>query len=181
MGQRAILAVSSLRSRAGALASTQLRGAAGEGYSAGALGKLEDVVRGSASSQRSVERMRKSWSGTVPSHSRSTPSLLRRRHRARQHAWTPHRRRMARARRVRPSQCSAPVRCDEPIRTRTFARLLAAQGHVERALSIYAYLIEQQLADVALLDEVAVLRAGQAGQADGRSESSAVQGAEGSP
>ncbi|MFT3927758.1 MAG: hypothetical protein QM778_34845 [Myxococcales bacterium] len=56
-------------------------------------------------------------------------------------------------------EATKAVSCQEPIRTRTFARLLAAQGHLERALSIYAYLIEQQPSDAGLMDEAAALRA----------------------
>src|SRR5687768_13660894 len=52
-----LLAVSSLRSRARTLASSQLRGAAEE-LLKGALGKLEEHVRGPAGRVRSSERMR---------------------------------------------------------------------------------------------------------------------------
>jgi hypothetical protein len=53
----------------------------------------------------------------------------------------------------------AAVVCDEPIRTRSMAKLLAAQGHLERALSIYAYLLAQDGGNPTLHAEVAALRA----------------------
>jgi len=49
--------------------------------------------------------------------------------------------------------------CQEPIRTRTMARLLAGQGHPERALSIYDYLLARPGADESLRAEADALRA----------------------
>lgn len=49
--------------------------------------------------------------------------------------------------------------CKEPIRTRTMAKLLATQGHRERALSIYDHLIHKGQADEALRAEADALRA----------------------
>jgi hypothetical protein len=49
-------------------------------------------------------------------------------------------------------------RCDEPIRTRSMARLLAAQGYPERALTIYAYLLAKDGTDPTLHAEAAALR-----------------------
>jgi hypothetical protein len=46
----------------------------------------------------------------------------------------------------------------EPIRTRTMARLLAAQGHKGRALSIYDELIAADASDATLIQEAASLR-----------------------
>ena len=46
----------------------------------------------------------------------------------------------------------------EPIRTRTMARLLAAQGHKSRALSIYDELIAADASDATLVAEAASLR-----------------------
>jgi hypothetical protein len=54
-----------------------------------------------------------------------------------------------------------PVTCDEPIRTRTMARLLAAQGHKQRALSIYNVLLASDH-DPELRAEAERLRAQQA-------------------
>jgi hypothetical protein len=51
----------------------------------------------------------------------------------------------------------API-CDEPIRTRTMARLLAGQGHQARALSIYDYLLARADADEGLRAEAELLR-----------------------
>ena len=48
--------------------------------------------------------------------------------------------------------------CDEPIRTRSMARLLATQGYPERALTIYAYLLAKDGTDPALHAEAAALR-----------------------
>jgi hypothetical protein len=47
----------------------------------------------------------------------------------------------------------------EPIRTRTMARLLAAQGYRQRALAIYEELLAQAGADDGLRQEAAALRA----------------------
>lgn len=47
----------------------------------------------------------------------------------------------------------------EPIRTRTMARLLAAQGYRQRALAIYEELLSQPGADAALRAEAEALRA----------------------
>jgi hypothetical protein len=57
---------------------------------------------------------------------------------------------------------AAPPVCDEPIRTRSMAKLLAAQGHAQRALAIYAYLLAQNGNDPALQAEAAALRESQA-------------------
>jgi hypothetical protein len=59
----------------------------------------------------------------------------------------------------------APPMCDEPIRTRSMAKLLAAQGHADRALAIYTYLLARDGDDPALQAEVASLRASQRGAA----------------
>lgn len=48
--------------------------------------------------------------------------------------------------------------CNEPIRTRTMARLLASQGHRERALSIYEYLLSRGSNDESLRAEADALR-----------------------
>jgi hypothetical protein len=58
-----------------------------------------------------------------------------------------------------PATAEPAVVCDEPIRTRSMAKLLAAQGHLERALSIYAYLLAQDGSNPTLHAEVAALRA----------------------
>ena len=50
------------------------------------------------------------------------------------------------------------VFCDEPIRTRSMARLLASQGHHRRALSIYEVLLAANTADATLQAEAAALR-----------------------
>lgn len=55
------------------------------------------------------------------------------------------------------SSASASV-CDEPIRTRSMAKLLAAQGHPERALAIYGYLLARDGNDPVLQAEAAALR-----------------------
>jgi hypothetical protein len=47
-----------------------------------------------------------------------------------------------------------------PIRTRTLARLLAAQGYTARALAVYDALLVENPADTALADEAASLRVG---------------------
>lgn len=52
----------------------------------------------------------------------------------------------------------SPAPCDEPIRTRTMAKLLALQGHRQRALSIYDYLLAQGSADQGLRAEAERLR-----------------------
>lgn len=49
---------------------------------------------------------------------------------------------------------------EEPIRTHSMARLLAVQGHRERALSIYEELLAKNSADAALGREAAALRDG---------------------
>jgi hypothetical protein len=54
------------------------------------------------------------------------------------------------------AQASVP---NEPIRTRTMARLLAAQGYRARALAIYEELIQRNPSDRELADEAAPLRA----------------------
>ncbi len=50
---------------------------------------------------------------------------------------------------------------EEPIRTRSMARLLAAQGHRERALAIYEELLGQNSEDPGLRDEAAAMRRGE--------------------
>jgi hypothetical protein len=50
---------------------------------------------------------------------------------------------------------------EEPIRTRSMAQLLAAQGHAERALAIYEELLAQNSDDAVLLREAAALRRGE--------------------
>ncbi|MEY4512796.1 MAG: hypothetical protein RLZZ450_4918 [Pseudomonadota bacterium] len=50
--------------------------------------------------------------------------------------------------------------CKEPIRTRTMAKLLATQGHRERALSIYDHLLQKAVGDDSLRAEADALRAG---------------------
>jgi hypothetical protein len=57
-----------------------------------------------------------------------------------------------------PAPPDEPVTCDEPIRTRSMARLLASQGHHQRALSIYAVLLRANGSDAALQAEAAALR-----------------------
>jgi hypothetical protein len=49
--------------------------------------------------------------------------------------------------------------CDEPIRTRSMARLLASQGQHERALAIYEALAAADAADATLLAELEAVRA----------------------
>lgn len=56
---------------------------------------------------------------------------------------------------------ATPVVCDEPIRTRSMAKLLAAQGHADRALAIYAYLLAQDAGNAMLQAEAAALREAQ--------------------
>jgi hypothetical protein len=51
---------------------------------------------------------------------------------------------------------------EEPIRTVSMARLLASQGHRERALAIYEELIAQNSEDASLQEEARVLRSGEA-------------------
>jgi hypothetical protein len=156
MGQRALVAVSSLRARAGTLAAAQFRGAAGE-LLADALDKLEGRLRRPASALRSSERMREvlerdralAFAGhaaamAIPPASSSAQSITGPAPVATREDSTP--------------RAPRDVVCHEPIRTRTFARLLAAQGHLERALSIYDYLIHQHPGDAVLRDEVATLR-----------------------
>jgi len=53
---------------------------------------------------------------------------------------------------------------EEPIRTRSMAQLLAAQGHRERALAIYEELIAQDSTDRTLEREAAALRRGEPAQ-----------------
>ena len=54
--------------------------------------------------------------------------------------------------------------CDEPIRTRTMAQLLAAQGHPDRALSIYRYLLASNPGNASLQPEITALEAAVAQQ-----------------
>jgi hypothetical protein len=53
------------------------------------------------------------------------------------------------------------VQCDEPIRTRSMAKLLAAQGHPDRALAILRYLLARSPDDAALQAEISALQAAQ--------------------
>jgi hypothetical protein len=48
--------------------------------------------------------------------------------------------------------------CDEPIRTRSMARLLASQGQHDRALAIYEALVAANGGDTALLAELEAVR-----------------------
>jgi hypothetical protein len=61
-----------------------------------------------------------------------------------------------------PPESTAPdavaLACDEPIRTRSMAKLLAAQGYPHRALVIYRYLLAQGEDDAALRAEIAALQ-----------------------
>jgi hypothetical protein len=57
-----------------------------------------------------------------------------------------------------PSNTPVVPECDEPIRTRSMARLLASQGYPERALAIYAYLLAKDATDPTLEAEAAALR-----------------------
>jgi hypothetical protein len=52
----------------------------------------------------------------------------------------------------------AAVVCNEPIRTRSMAKLLASQGYAERALTIYAFLIARDGSDTSLETEAAAVR-----------------------
>lgn len=157
VGQRAVHAVAALRYRAGALASAKLSEAA-EDLVAGALGRLEARLRRSAGPMRSLERVREilerdralTFAGP-PAAARAQPA----------HAEPVDAAPVTTAR-AGGDDAPAPVLCEEPIRTRTMARLLAAQGHVERALSIYAHLLRQSPGDSALLEEAAAARAIQA-------------------
>jgi hypothetical protein len=61
----------------------------------------------------------------------------------------------------RPANAAAETSAEtSPIRTRTLARLLAAQGYTARALAVYDALLAENPADTALADEAASLRAG---------------------
>jgi hypothetical protein len=63
---------------------------------------------------------------------------------------------------AKPAASSPPaVVCNEPIRTRSMAKLLASQGYAERALTIYAYLIAQNGSDPSLQAEAAAVREAQ--------------------
>ncbi|MDB4991490.1 MAG: hypothetical protein JWN04_6668 [Myxococcaceae bacterium] len=57
------------------------------------------------------------------------------------------------------AEAEAELSKQEPIRTRTMARLLASHGYTVRALSIYDYLIARDPSDVSLRVEAASLRA----------------------
>jgi hypothetical protein len=59
-----------------------------------------------------------------------------------------------------PAPASSPPPDDEPIRTRTLARLLAQQGHRQRAAAMYETLLEEQPDDDELRAELEALRAG---------------------
>jgi hypothetical protein len=67
-----------------------------------------------------------------------------------------------------PPSAAAPaaIACDEPIRTRSMAKLLAAQGHPERALSIYAYLLAHDPGNAVVQAEYAALRGAEQQAAD---------------
>jgi hypothetical protein len=60
-----------------------------------------------------------------------------------------------------PRQATTRTFLEEPIRTRSMAQLLAAQGHAERALAIYEELLAQDSGDAMLLREAAALRRGE--------------------
>lgn len=60
-----------------------------------------------------------------------------------------------------PIEATTRTFIEEPIRTRTMARLLAAQGHRERALLIYEELLAQNSADGAIQDEADAVRRGE--------------------
>lgn len=62
---------------------------------------------------------------------------------------------------VEPALARTRTFIEEPIRTRSMARLLAAQGHRERALAIYEELLAQDGSDQALRDELAAVRRGE--------------------
>jgi hypothetical protein len=64
----------------------------------------------------------------------------------------------------KPRAASTRTFEEEPIRTRSMAQLLAAQGHRERALAIYEELIAQDSTDRALEREAAALRRGEPAQ-----------------
>lgn len=64
-----------------------------------------------------------------------------------------------------PAVVPPAVVCDEPIRTRTMAQLLAAQGHPDRALSIYRYLFARDPGNASLHAEITALEAAIAQQA----------------
>ena len=64
--------------------------------------------------------------------------------------------------RDRESSPTTTVFCEEPIRTRSIARLLAAQGHRERACAIYDKLLEKVPSDHHLRNEAEAVRRGQA-------------------
>ena len=51
------------------------------------------------------------------------------------------------------------VECDEPIRTRSMAKLLALQGYPHRALAIYRYLLAVEGDDATLYAEITALQA----------------------
>jgi hypothetical protein len=138
-------------------ARAQLREAATDAL-ASALGAVEARVLGAATassrgrSDRQVERMREVLerdralaSAAVPDPPAPAPSP------GPESAAT-----------VPPPAAGAPVaeapECDEPIRTRSMARLLASQGYPERALAIYAYLLAKDATDPTLEAEAAALR-----------------------
>jgi hypothetical protein len=145
-------------------ARTQLREAASEALF-GALGALEARVRAgkaggsSGHGGRQLERMREVLerdralaSATLPEPA-PAPSTG-----PEPAATVPE---AAAAAPVPAAPSTAPVvpECDEPIRTRSMARLLASQGYPERALAIYAYLLAKDGSDPALALEAAALRA----------------------
>lgn len=58
-----------------------------------------------------------------------------------------------------PTPARPPAKtCQEPIRTRTMARLLGKQGYRDRALSIYDCLLAETPDDASLRDEAEILR-----------------------
>ena len=158
MGRRAIVAVSSLRARAGSLASAQLREAAGD-LVAEALGRLEGRLRAAGGAARSSERMREVLErDRALAHADQAASPLVRSSEVQPGLAPAPSAVTSGARGTKAEHAPGANPCDEPIRTRTFARLLSAQGHVERALAIYAYLLEQHPEDAALVAEEAALR-----------------------
>jgi hypothetical protein len=60
-----------------------------------------------------------------------------------------------------PIEATTRTFMEEPIRTRTMARLLAAQGHRERALLIYEELLAQNSEDSEMQDEADAVRRGE--------------------
>ena len=65
------------------------------------------------------------------------------------------------ARLLDPNGGVAELLPDEPVNTLSMARLLAAQGHRDRALAVYATLLADNSLDPVLVAEAAALRAGE--------------------